>query len=135
VQVPAAGGEVAKVLPAFAVERHDLAVEDRLLNRQFLADPIAELLESFEDVPTLRPKVAALRCDVEQAAVAVVFWLEYPGGIIERFPPQGKEDRLNKGKGPAGSWAHAGSWAAYELPFALPTMRTAGLTDLLPIGA
>jgi hypothetical protein len=53
VQVPAPGQQVAEVLPAFAVQRHDLAVEDGLLDRELLTDPVAELLESLEDVPPL----------------------------------------------------------------------------------
>jgi hypothetical protein len=95
VQVPAAGGEVAKVLPAFAVERHDLAVEDRLRNRQFLADPVAELFKSLEEVSPLRPEVAALPSDVEKAAVTVVLRLEEPRRIVERLAARSEENRLD----------------------------------------
>jgi hypothetical protein len=65
VEVPAASQQIPKVLAALAVQRHHLTVEDRLLDRQLLLHPVAELLESLEDVAALGPEVAALPGDVE----------------------------------------------------------------------
>jgi hypothetical protein len=60
VEVPVAGEQLPEVLPAFAVQGDYFPVEDHFLYREFLAHPIAELVESLEDVPAFRPEVAAL---------------------------------------------------------------------------
>jgi hypothetical protein len=52
-----------------------------------------------------------------------MLWLKEPGRIIERIAPGREEDRLDRGEGPADSWAHGGSQAAYKLPVALLTRR------------
>jgi hypothetical protein len=111
-QVSTARREVAEVLPALAVERHHLTVQDRLFHWQFFPDPVAEFRELLKDVPPLGLEMTTLPRDVQQAAVAVVLGLEEPSGVIERVRPRSEQDRLNGGEGPADSWAHAGSWAA-----------------------
>jgi hypothetical protein len=96
-EIPAAGQQVAEVLPAFAVERDHLTVKNCFLDRQLLAHPTAKLLESFEDVPSLGAEVAALPGDVQQA-VAIVLGLEEPGGIVKRLSAQREQNRLDVGK-------------------------------------
>jgi hypothetical protein len=105
-EIPAAGQQVTKVLPAFAVERNHLTVKNCFLDRQLLAHPIAKLLESLEDAPPLRAEVAALARDVEEAAVAVILGLEEPGGIVKRPRPRRQQDRRDKEERLADSWAH-----------------------------
>ena len=85
-----AGGEVAEILPALAIECHYLAVQDCLLHGQLLPHPIAEFLKSLEDVPALGPEMTVLPGHVEQPAIAVVLGLEEPGGIIEWIAPRSK---------------------------------------------
>jgi hypothetical protein len=57
-QVPAAGHQRTEVLAAVLVEGHDLAVEDDVTHPELLANPITELVEPMEDVPTLRLELA-----------------------------------------------------------------------------
>jgi hypothetical protein len=90
VQIPTACPEIAEVLPALTVQHHHLAVQDRLLDRQLLPDPVAEVLESLEDVSSLGPEMTAVPGDVQQPAVPVVFGLEEPSGVIERIAPRGE---------------------------------------------
>jgi hypothetical protein len=65
VQVPTTRREVAEVLPALPVQGHHLAVQDRLLDRQLLTDPVAKLLEPLEDVPPLGPEVTFTLCGTD----------------------------------------------------------------------
>jgi hypothetical protein len=112
VQVAAAGQEVPEVLPALAVERHHLPIQDRLLDRQALPNPVAELVEAPQQVPPFGPDPAALPGDVQEPAAAVVLGLEQPGRVVERIAPRGGQDRLDSGEGAADSWADGGSQAA-----------------------
>jgi hypothetical protein len=89
-EVPAAGHEVAEVLPALAIERHHLAVEDRLFDRQLFPHPTAEILKPLEDIAPLGPEPAFLPSHIEESTIAVVLGLEQPGGIIERLAPGGE---------------------------------------------
>jgi hypothetical protein len=90
VEIPAAGHDGAQVLAALAVERHHLAVQDRLLDRQFLPHPVAELLKPLEDASPLGPEMTAFPGDVEQPPIAVVPGFEKPGGIVERLTLRGE---------------------------------------------
>src|SRR5262245_56047957 len=83
-EIASAFQQGAKILPPLRVERHDLAVQDRLLHRQLLTDPVAEILKSAEHVAALGAKVTVATGDVEEAAEAVVLGLEDPRRVVER---------------------------------------------------
>jgi hypothetical protein len=59
-QVPTPRPEISEVLSAFAIEGHHLAVQDGLLQRQLLPQPVAQLLESLEDVSLLGTEMTAV---------------------------------------------------------------------------
>jgi hypothetical protein len=84
--------------------------------RSLLADPIAKLLESLQDIPPLGPKPTAFPSDVEKTAVAIVLRLKEPRGVVERLSPGCQEDGLDVWEGLGDSWAHWGSWTAYSCP-------------------
>src|SRR3954465_6252437 len=104
-EVPAAREEAPEVLSPFRVQRHHLAVENRLLHPELLPDPVAQLPELLEDVAALRPEVAVSAAEEQEAAEAVVLGLEQVGGIIERLVPWYGNDWLaprGGGGGPGG---------------------------------
>ena len=99
VQVAPARHQVAEALPALGIERHDLAIEDRLGPAQLRADPVCQLGEAVEQGALLRSEIGSvLTAEVEQAAKAVVLGLEQVGRVVERPVLEHRRDRDHLGQ-------------------------------------
>jgi hypothetical protein len=86
----------AEILATLRIERDDFPIQDHLLDRKLLADPMTEILESAEQVAALGSEVTVAAGDVEEAAESVVLGLEHPGGVVERPLQSLGNDRLDQ---------------------------------------
>src|SRR3954468_1002535 len=114
-KVATPGQQSAEILPALRIERHHLTVQDRLLDRKLLTDPVAEILESAEHVAALGAKVTGATGYVKEAAEPVVLGLENPGGVVERPLQTLWNARLNQRQNRRGPAWHAQVWRCPDL--------------------
>ena len=123
-EIPAAGDEVAEVLPAVCVQGNDLPVQDDLFDRQLHTDPVAELVEPLQVVPPLGLEPARLAGDVQDAPVAVVLGLEEPSRIVKRVARGVRRIGAKSGRVTAVRGLMGAPGQPEGLPMALPTRRT-----------
>jgi len=72
-----------KLRPTLAVETHDLAVDDGVVDVDQLRQVAGERAETGEDVAVARDERRLALLEVEQCAPAVVLQLEKPVGMVE----------------------------------------------------
>ena len=76
------------------VGRDHLAVDYRFVDVERGRHPVAERLETAQDIAVARNDTAAALLDVAQRTKPIVFEVEEPVGVIERLLSPSRDDRL-----------------------------------------